>query len=111
MLRQLNQSKSGSTIPAERENTRKCEVGITVFLSAVHVSYIYIMCNRNRTVLYVGVTANLEVRVRQHRNGEGGRFTSMYNCHHLVYFEQYDSIIDAIAREKTAEEVETKMER
>jgi putative endonuclease len=58
------------------------------------------MSNYTRSVLYIGVTGNLEVRVWQHRNNEGSVFTSKYKCHYLVYFEDYRSIRHAIAREK-----------
>lgn len=64
------------------------------------VSYsVYIMSNQNRTVFYVGVTSNLEARVLEHKQGESN-FTSKYNCHHLLYFEDYSDIRNAIAWEK-----------
>ena len=50
--------------------------------------------------LYVGVTNNLERRVAEHRMGKGSVFTAKYRVHHLIYFEQFSSIIDAIRREK-----------
>lgn len=60
---------------------------------------VYIMSNQNRTVFYVGVTSNLESRVLAHKNGESS-FTAKYNCGHLLYFEDYTDIGNAIAREK-----------
>ena len=63
-------------------------------------SYIYIMTNPGRTVLYTGVTNNVDRRAAEHRTGLGGRFTSMYHVTKLVYYEVFDSIVDAIAREK-----------
>jgi putative endonuclease len=63
-------------------------------------SYVYIMSNKYRTTLYIGVTADLQMRVEQHRAGEGSAFTAKYNCHHLVYFEEYSDIRTAIVREK-----------
>ena len=60
----------------------------------------YIMTNRPRGVLYIGVTATLPGRVWQHRNGEGSAFCRRYKLTRLVYVEQHDSIQDAIAREK-----------
>ena len=62
-------------------------------------SYIYILTNRSQT-LYIGVTSNLESRLWQHRNKIYPGFTSDYNIDTLIYFEQFDSIIDAITREK-----------
>jgi putative endonuclease len=58
------------------------------------------MTNKTHRVLYTGVTANLEARVEQHRNGEGGYFTKRYRCHKLVYYEQHAHIYHAIEREK-----------
>jgi putative endonuclease len=64
------------------------------------VYYTYIMSNYGRNVFYVGVTSNIQARVGEHKNGEGGKFTSKYKCHYLMYFEEFDWIRDAIAREK-----------
>ena len=60
----------------------------------------YIMTNRARGALYIGVTANLASRVWQHWNGEGSNFCKRYNPTRLVLAEQHDRIEDAIAREK-----------
>ena len=60
----------------------------------------YIMANRPRGVLYIGVTANLPARIWQHRNGEGSKLCRRYKLTRLVLAEQHDSIEDAIAREK-----------
>lgn len=60
----------------------------------------YIMTNRPRGVLYIGVTANLASRVWQHRNGEGSGFCRRYNLTRLVLAEQHGRIEEAIAREK-----------
>jgi len=63
--------------------------------------YIYILTNKNHTVLYTGVTSNLGIRIQQHRTGHfENAFTSKYNVTCLVYFEVFDNIIAAIAREK-----------
>lgn len=62
--------------------------------------YIYIMTNKRNTVLYTGVTNNLEERVSQHKNKLKKGFTSKYNINKLVYYEEFDYIDDAIAREK-----------
>ena len=62
--------------------------------------WVYIMTNRARGVLYIGVTATLPQRVWQHRNGKGSAFCRRYKLTRLVYAEQHDSIQDAIAREK-----------
>ena len=63
--------------------------------------YIYIVTNQHNTVLYVGVTSNLAGRVSQHRDKHYPKsFTARYNANKLVYFELFDSIEDAILREK-----------
>jgi putative endonuclease len=62
--------------------------------------YVYIMSNKRRTVLYIGVTSHLISRVYEHANGEGCAFTCKYKCTDLVYFEFYDHIESAIEREK-----------
>lgn len=62
--------------------------------------YTYILSNYARTTFYIGVTNNLQIRLAQHRNGEGGMFTAKYKCHYLMYYEEYSNINDAIAREK-----------
>ena len=62
--------------------------------------FVYIMTNKNNTVLYTGVTNDLERRVKEHKDGEGSKFTSRYNCSKLVYYEIFTSAKEAIAREK-----------
>ena len=63
-------------------------------------SYIYILSNKNHTVLYVGVTSNLKQRIEQHKNGIGSLFTKKYNVDELMYFEIFTNINVAIKREK-----------
>lgn len=62
--------------------------------------YIYIMSNRNRTTLYIGVTSDLKRRVAEHAEGIGAKFTSKYNLTDLLYYEEFGDVQDAIAREK-----------
>lgn len=50
--------------------------------------------------LYAGITGNLAGRVQQHKNDEIPGFTKKYHCHKLVYYEEYQYVDDAIAREK-----------
>ena len=63
-------------------------------------SYTYIIANKTRTVLYIGVTSELKSRLIQHKNGEGSIFTRKYNVYDLMYFEEFSDINQAIAREK-----------
>ena len=63
-------------------------------------SWTYIMTNKPRGVLYVGVTSDLAARVDQHRQGEGSDFCRKYNLRRLVLAEEHVEIDFAIAREK-----------
>jgi len=62
--------------------------------------FVYIMTNKNNTVLYTGVTNDLQRRVTEHRSGTGSHFTQKYNLHKLVHFEVTSDVHVAIAREK-----------
>lgn len=62
--------------------------------------YVYMLTNGWRNVLYTGVTNSLERRVWEHKNKAVPGFTKRYNCDRLAYFEIYDEIDQAIAREK-----------
>ena len=61
--------------------------------------YVYIMTNPSKT-LYTGVTNSLERRVQEHKLGEGSQFAAKYKVDRLAYFERFDDIRRAIAREK-----------
>ena len=62
--------------------------------------FVYLMTNRPRGTLYVGVTADLARRIMAHKTGTGSRFVRRYNLHRLVHVERFDEIEAAIAREK-----------
>src|SRR5262249_15882838 len=62
--------------------------------------FVYIMASKSR-VLYVGVTKDIRNRVWQHHHDELPSFTSKYRIHRLVYFERFQYVTHAIAREKT----------
>ena len=62
--------------------------------------YVYIMTNISNTVLYTGVTNNLERRVFEHKNNITEGFSKKYNINKLVFFETTNDIKSAIAREK-----------
>ncbi|MFH1874008.1 MAG: GIY-YIG nuclease family protein [Pseudomonadota bacterium] len=62
--------------------------------------YIYIMTNQRNTVLYTGVTSDLEGRVYEHKNKLILGFTSNYNIDKLLYFETSNDVEFAILREK-----------
>jgi putative endonuclease len=56
--------------------------------------------NKSNSVIYTGVTSNLQKRVYEHKEKLVDGFTKKYNLNKLVYFEVFDRIDDAIAREK-----------
>ena len=62
--------------------------------------YVYIMCNKKFTTLYIGVTNNLEQRVLQHKTGKVSSFTNKYNMKSLLYYEEFTDVSNAIKREK-----------
>ena len=63
-------------------------------------SYIYIITNINNTTLYTGVTNNLIRRIYEHKNKLVEGFSKKYNLTKLVYYEVFEDITQAIAREK-----------
>ena len=64
--------------------------------------YVYILTNKEKTVLYSGVTNDLEQRITEHYTGRESRhsFTSKYRCYYLLFYETFDYINNAITREK-----------
>ena len=66
----------------------------------MHQYFVYILSNKYNTTIYIGVTSDLEIRVVQHKRKEYKGFTSKYNVDKLVYFEIFNDINEAIAREK-----------
>ncbi len=62
--------------------------------------WVYIMANRYRGGMYVGVTADALARVHQHREGTGSRHVRDFGKARLVYLEHHATIEGAIAREK-----------
>ncbi len=65
-----------------------------------HIYYFYIMSNNSRNVFYCGVCNNITRRIIEHKNEFGSVFTKKYKLKYLVYYEEYQFIQDAIAREK-----------
>ena len=59
------------------------------------------MMNQGKTVLYIGVTSDISKRIYEHKKKVYPKsFTAKYNTDQLVYFERFDDITYAIAREK-----------
>ena len=64
------------------------------------VYYVYILTNKNHTVLYVGHTKQLKERLMQHKNNSFKTFTGKYNVDKLVYFETSKYVNNSIKRER-----------
>jgi len=65
-----------------------------------HNYWVYILTNKPNGTLYIGVTGGIDDRMERHVKGEGSKFTAKYKLKMLVYFEEFQYIDDAIAREK-----------
>jgi len=62
--------------------------------------YIYIMTNKNKTVLYTGITNDLKRRVYEHKEKLVKGFTKKYSINKLIYYEVFRDVGNAILREK-----------
>lgn len=65
---------------------------------------VYILASRARGTLYIGVTSDLVKRIWQHKQDVVEGFTQRYQVHLLVWFEQHETMLSAIAREKALKE-------
>src|SRR4051794_20393644 len=61
--------------------------------------WVYIVTNRNHSVLYIGLTNSLARRISQHRKGIGANFPAAYRCSKLIYCEHYTDVSEVIRRE------------
>ena len=66
----------------------------------IHSYCVYVLTNAHHTVLYTGVTNDLERRCYEHKQKRIKGFTKKYNVDKLIYFERFDFVDLAIAREK-----------
>jgi putative endonuclease len=73
-----------------------------MYINKQHLYFVYILTNHERTVLYIGVTNNLEVRLAEHffSKNQPKTFAGKYYCFNLIYYEEFQYVKDAIAREK-----------
>lgn len=62
--------------------------------------YVYLLTNKVNTVIYTGVTSDLIKRIFEHKEGLAEGFTKKYKVKKLIYYEIFENIEDAIAREK-----------
>ena len=72
--------------------------------------YLYILASRRNGTLYVGVTSDLVKRIEEHRQKLVEGFTKKYEITHLVYFETFEDIREAIIRERQIKEWKAQME-
>lgn len=71
------------------------------YTEGIYNFYVYIITNKNKTVLYTGVTNNIKRRVQEHKEKiNPNSFTARYNVCYLLYYEHFGWIQQAIAREK-----------
>ncbi|MBV9656965.1 MAG: GIY-YIG nuclease family protein [Verrucomicrobia bacterium] len=68
-------------------------------MSCEYQFWVYIVTNRNHSVLYIGMTNNLARRTGEHRRGIGAAFPVQFHCTKLIYYERYEHVLGAIARE------------
>ena len=66
--------------------------------------YVYILASRKNGTLYIGFTSDLNKRVLSHKAKLVSGFTAQYSVDQLVYFEVFDSAMNAIRREKCLKE-------
>ena len=76
------------------------ESNLTMANRTYHNYWVYILTNKPNGTLYIGVTGGIDDRMERHVIGEGSKFTAKYKLKMLVYYEEFQYINDAIAREK-----------
>lgn len=63
--------------------------------------YLYILSNRKNGTLYIGATADIEKKIWEHQQKVVSGFSDKYNLTNLVYYETFDNVLLARARERT----------
>jgi putative endonuclease len=69
-------------------------------IKTVHQYYVYLLASKINGTLYIGMTNDLQRRVYEHKMGIKKGFTQKYGVNKLVYFECFQSVNEAIKREK-----------
>jgi putative endonuclease len=75
------------------------DTSLTLIVPRDYNFWVYIVTNRNHTVLYIGVTNSMARRITEHRQGTGANFPAAYRCSKLVFQEHYTHVHAALARE------------
>jgi putative endonuclease len=73
-------------------------------IAEMHTYFTYLLASKPYGTLYIGVINGLIRRIEEHRAGEASKFTSKYNEHLLVWYQEFADIREAIQREKTMKE-------
>jgi len=90
----------GIVIPAHAGIHKIIKISAKVFMFQHKQYYVYILASRKNGTLYTGVTSDIIKRVYEHKNDLVEGFTKKYKVHELVYYEIFNSIEDAILKEK-----------
>src|SRR6478735_479681 len=90
------QPRSGVWIPGSRQEARP---GMTRETNSM-AYYVYLLASKKHGTLYLGITNDIVRRGYEHRTKAAGGFTARYDVDKLVWFEIYDDVVSAIAREK-----------
>jgi putative endonuclease len=81
---------------------------LTIIFTIVKTYFVYFLTNKRFTVLYTGVTSDLEQRIYEHKTKfHPDSFTAKYQCDRLVYFEEFSDAEEAIKREKQLKKYKT----
>ena len=85
-----------------KEESQSLQSLETMYIYKQHLYFVYIVTNHEKTVLYIGVTNNLESRLGEHYFNKGNpkTFAGKFYCYNLIYFEEFQYVNDAITREK-----------
>ena len=88
-------------LASPQHNKKQSKITLTHNQISINAkAFVYMSSNQTNTTLYIGVTSNLIKRMYEHKNKLTQGFTQKYNCNKLVYFESFETIQEAIQREK-----------
>lgn len=84
------------------EASQRLRLLTPMYIYKQYLYFVYIVTNPERSVLYIGVTNNLESRLAEHYFNRGlpKTFAGKYFCCNLIYFEEFQYVNEAIAKEK-----------
>ena len=100
-LRAKRSKPTKKSTAVEQQNGIATFIAKTSNIQTMKPGFIYIITNKYQTVVYTGVTSNLPQRILEHKEKRyPNSFSARYNVNVLVYYEQFQWIEDAIAREK-----------